>query len=397
MKPSNTFLAALIAAFLFAACDNQSLRLQKMILHSFDSAVQQYKIMADSLKNKPGMLPRSCQSDGSLITCKPDWWVSGFFPGSLWYLYEYSGDDDLKQLAEYFTKRVEEQQYNTSTHDIGFMIYCSYGNGYRITQNEQYKNVILSASESLATRFHPVVGCIRSWDWGEWQYPVIIDNMMNLELMFFASQNKNDEKMYQIAVSHAGTTLKNHFRQDGSSYHVVSYDTLTGRVLKRQTRQGYSDESSWARGQAWALYGYTMSYRETGEPKYLNQAKKIAGFIMNHPGLPEDKVPYWDFDAPDIPGTYRDASAAAIICSALIELSRSADPSQGRQYLETAEMLLKSLSSPEYRSDPGTNGNFLLKHCVGSMPENSEVDVPLTYADYYYLEAMMRYKKLKGF
>jgi unsaturated chondroitin disaccharide hydrolase len=387
----------LVAAILSKGCDRDPADLQQVILSSLNTAVIQYKAMADSLEDKPGLLPRSSQRNGNLITCKADWWVSGFYPGSLWYLYEFSGDDELKMMAEEFTSRVEDQQYNTGTHDVGFMIYCSFGNGYRITRNEHYRDVVLTASKSLAARFRPSVGCIRSWDWGEWQYPVIIDNMMNLELLFFASLDADFQNMHHIAVSHADTTLKNHFRPDGSCFHVVSYDTITGKVLKRQTRQGYSDESSWARGQAWALYGYTMSYRESRDQKYLDQAEKIAGFIINHPSLPEDKIPYWDFDDPGIPDTYRDASAAAIICSALIELSSLAGSSHGGQYLKTAETLILSLSSPEYRSEAGTNGNFLLMHCVGSKPENSEVDVPLAYADYYYLEALMRYKQLKGF
>lgn len=390
-------MISLITAILSGACDHDPADLQQMIINSLNTAVIQYKAMADSLKDKPGLLPRSYQPDGKLITCRPDWWVSGFFPGTLWYLYEYTGDDELKMMAEEFTGRVENQQYNSGTHDVGFMVYCSFGNGYRITGNEQYRDVVLTASKTLATRFRPSVGCIRSWDWGEWQYPVIIDNMMNLELLFFASRDTALQNMHHIAVSHADTTLINHFRSDGSCFHVVSYDTVTGKVLKRQTRQGYSDESSWARGQAWALYGYTMSCRETKDPKYLDQAEKIAGFIINHPRLPEDMIPYWDFDDPDIPGTYRDASAAAIICSALIELSSITGSSHGEQYLKAAKTLIRSLSSPEYRSEAGTNGNFLLKHCVGSKPENSEVDVPLTYADYYYLESLMRYKQLKGF
>ncbi len=397
MRSNRILIFTILTAGFFPACKNDSPELQKVVISSLDTAVEQYKMMADALDDKPGKLPRSCDDDGRLITCNPDWWVSGFFPGSLWYLYEYSGDDELKKMAEEFTKRVEDQQYTTNNHDVGFMIYCSYGNGYRLTQNEHYRDVILTASKSLATRFRPAVGCIRSWDWGEWQYAVIIDNMMNLELLFFASGNQGYEEMYDIAVSHANTTLKNHFRSDGSSFHVVSYDTITGEVLKRQTRQGFSDESSWARGQAWALYGYTMSFRETGDPDYLKQAEKIAGFIIHHPRLPEDKVPYWDFDDPHIPDTYRDASAAAIICSALIELSQLSVKPDSEKYLEVAETLIQSLSSPDYRAQPGTNCHFLLKHGVGSKPENSEVDVPLTYADYYYLEAMMRYKKLMGF
>ena len=396
MIPTKVLLFAFITAGLSLGCNHKSDRLQEVITGSLDAAVKQYMALAYTLENEPDQLPRSYSREGKLITCNSGWWVSGFFPGSLWYLYEYSGDNELKKMAEEYTKRVEDQQYTTNTHDVGFMIYCSFGNGYRITQNQHYRDVILTASKSLATRYHPVVGCLRSWDWGEWQYPVIVDNMMNLELLFFASGYQGYEKMYDIAVSHANTTLANHFRPDGSCFHVLSYDTITGEVVTRQTRQGFSDESSWARGQAWALYGYTMCYRETGDAEYLRQAEKIAGFILNHPELPEDKVPYWDFDDPGIPDTYRDASAAAIICSALIELSQLSEKQQGERYLKVAETLIESLSSSGYRAEKGTNGNFLLKHCVGSKPENSEVDVPLTYADYYYLEAMMRYRKLKG-
>ena len=389
-------LLLLIALVVVSCSENKdsSAKLLKLVDRNLDMAIEQYMQMAESLIDKPGLLPRS-YSGGNLITCHSEWWVSGFFPGSLWYLYEYSDNEKIKKMAELFSKRVEDQQFTTDNHDVGFMIYNSFGNGYRITGDNQYKDVILTAAGSLATRFNPVVGCIRSWDWGEWQFPVIIDNMMNLELLFFASQEEGNRYMYDLAVSHADKTLTNHFRPDGSCFHVVSYDTVTGNVLSRETRQGYSDESAWARGQAWALYGYTMCYRETKNVAYLNQAKKTAGFIINHPNFPEDKIPYWDFDDPEIPDTYRDASSAAIICSALTELSRYVDRPLRDKYLTIAEILIRSLSSRAYRSSPGTNGNFLLKHGVGSKPENSEVDVPLTYADYYYIEAMMRYKKLK--
>jgi len=350
--------------------------------------------MADSLINKPGLLPRSFNKGDSLVTCESKWWTSGFFPGSLWYLYEYSHKNEIKSVAELFTARVEDQQYTKDNHDVGFMIYCSFGNGYRITGNPKYKDVILRASKSLSTRFKPEVGCIRSWDWGTWQYPVIIDNMMNLELLFFASHSPGYEMMVKIARSHADVTLANHFRRDGSCYHVVSYDSITGKAVIHQTRQGFSDQSSWARGQGWALYGFTMCYRETRDAKYLTQAKKVAGFLLNHPKLPNDKIPYWDFDDPAIPNSPRDASAGAIICSALIELSQYVDKKNSERYLNVAEIQIRNLSSPDYRAKSGENGNFILKHSVGSRPEESEVDVPLSYADYYYIEAMMRYKHL---
>jgi rhamnogalacturonyl hydrolase YesR len=357
-------------------------------------AEKQYLLMAQSLKDRPYDLPRSIDKDGRLITCNSKWWTSGFFPGTLWYLFENSKNAETKRLAQSFTQRVADQQYTTNNHDVGFMIYCSFGNGYRITGDSAYKTVIINAAQSLSTRFRPTVGCIRSWDWGQWQYPVIIDNMMNLELMFEASRLANQQRFANIAVSHANTTMANHFRPNASCYHVVSYDTLTGKAIQHQTRQGFADESSWARGQAWALYGYTMCYRETHDAQYLQHAKKIAKFILENPRLPEDKIPYWDFDDPAIPNTFRDASAGALICSALIELSQYVNKKASAEYLKVAEKQLRALSSPAYRADIGTNGNFILKHSVGSKPENSEVDVPLSYADYYYVEALLRYKKL---
>jgi rhamnogalacturonyl hydrolase YesR len=361
---------------------------------TLDFSVQQYKQMAHSLENQPGRLPKTIDKNGKLITCKSSWWVSGFFPGSLWYLYEYSKEEEVKKMAEEFTSRVEDQQYTTDNHDVGFMIYCSFGNGLRITGNEKYRDVIYNAAQSLSTRYREKTGCIRSWDWGKWQYPVIIDNMMNLELLYFASRKQGNERYADIANTHANTTLANHFRENGSCYHVVSYDTITGKAITRETRQGYADESSWARGQGWALYGYTMCYRETKNPKYLEHAVKIANFLINHPRLPKDKIPYWDFDDPAIPNTVKDASAGAIICSALIELSGYVDNKQSKKYLKVADTQIRSLASPAYLSKSGGNGNFILMHSTGSKPENSEVDVPLTYADYYFIEAMMRYKKL---
>ncbi|MBN2613617.1 MAG: glycoside hydrolase family 88 protein [Bacteroidales bacterium] len=397
MKRTIIVTSVIIVFFLFPSCKQPASSLEEIIISSLDTALVQYRQMAEYLIDKPGLLPRSYSKKGEFITCNSDWWVSGFFPGSLWYLYEYSNDDELKQLAEEFTRRVEDQQYTTNNHDVGFMIYCSFGNGFRLTQNSRYKEVILTAANSLATRFRPATGAIRSWDWGTWQYPVIVDNMMNLELLFFASRDSGHERLGEIARSHADATLANHFRPDGSSFHVVSYDTITGVVLSQQTRQGYSDSSAWARGQAWGLYGYAMSYRETKDQKYLEHAIKIADFIIHHPNLPKDKIPYWDFNDSDIPNTYRDVSAGAIICAALLELSQLADAVKGAEYLKVAETQLESLSSDTYRAKTGTNGNFLLMHSVGDKPGNSEVDVPLTYADYYYIEAMMRYKKLKGF
>jgi hypothetical protein len=272
---------------------------------------------------------------------------------------------------------------------MGFKMYCSYGTGYRVTSDPAYKEVLIQSAKTLSTRFNPVVGCIRSWDHHkeQWGFPVIIDNMMNLELLFAATRFSGDSSFYKIAVSHANTTMANHFRSDYSSYHVVDYDTATGKVVKKNTHQGYADESAWSRGQAWGLYGYTMCYRETGDPVYLQQAEHIAAFILHHPNLPKDKVPYWDFNAPDIPNEPRDASAAAVMASALYELSRYS--SHKKEYLTVANTILQSLTA-NYRSAIGGNKGFLLLHSTGSKPSNSEVDVPLNYADYYYLEALLR-------
>lgn len=353
--------------------------------------------MAASLKDRPGLLPRTLDTNGVLVTCTPDWWTSGFFPGVLWYVYESTGDTSIAALARNFTARVEAQQYVTSHHDVGFMIYCSFGNGYRLTHDPAYREVIRTAATSLSTRFDPVVGAIRSWGpspWtSRWQYAVIIDNMMNLEILEWTAKEFGLRGLDRIARAHANTTMRNHFRADLSTYHVVSYDTLSGLPEKKQTSQGFSDGSLWARGQAWGLYGFTMMYRETGDTAYLRRAEGMADLIIHHPRFPADGIPYWDFDAPHIPDELRDASAGAIMCSALLELSRYTDGTRSDAYRVVAERQLRSLSSPPYLAAPGTNGNFILRHGVGHRPAGSEVDVPLSYADYYFVEALMRYKQ----
>ena len=361
-------------------------------------SVEQSKLMAKSIWEQKTLLPRTLDKEGKLITSDSKWWTSGFFPGVLWYLYEATGDTLLKEYACDYTSRVEKDKYNKGNHDVGFMLYWSFGNGYRLTGNEKYKQVLLKGADSLSTRYKDHIGVIRSWDFNRavWQYPVIIDNMMNLELLEWASKNSDNSRFDAMARSHADVTLKNHFRPDYSCWHVVSYDTITGQPEKKHTRQGYSHESSWSRGEAWALYGYVMMYRDTQQKHYLAHAKKVANYILTHPRMPEDGIPYWDYDAPDIPDTYRDASAGAIMASAFIELSTMIQGELSRKCLMMAETQLKTLTSPEYLAEPGTNGNFILKHSVGSLMEHSEVDVPLTYADYYYVEALLRYRKVKS-
>ncbi len=289
---------------------------------TFETAAAQYKSLLAELKDNP-KLPRSF-AKGKLVTVPPRDWTSGFFPGSLWLLFERSGGAEWEAAARAQTEKLAAIKDYGGSHDVGFMLNCSYGNGYRLTGDTNYRQVLIEGARTLSTRFKPEVGLIRSWDHSAWKYPVIIDNMMNLELLTWAARAADDPKLRAVAVTHADNTLKNHFRPDASSWHVVDYDPETGAVVKKQTHQGAADDSSWARGQAWALYGYTMMARETGQRAYLAQAVKIAQFIMNHPRLPADKVPYWDFDAPGIPDAPRDASAAAIMASALLELSEQA-------------------------------------------------------------------------
>lgn len=391
MKTLNLILLSFAATIFYCSC-NQEEALSKVIDRGLTAAGEQSLLLAEALENREGALPKTYEN-GELKSSRYRAWTSGFFPGVLWYLYENNPREEFRKYAELYTARVEPVKDVTSTHDLGFMLYCSFGNGYRLTGNPEYLEVMKTGATSLSTRYNETIGAIRSWDFGkEWQFPVIIDNMMNLEFLSFISKATGDERFMNIADTHAQTTLANHFRPDYSSFHVVSYDTISGQPHAKNTHQGYSDESSWARGQAWALYGYTMMHRESGKPEYLEQARNIASFITNHPNMPEDKVPYWDFDAPEIPDALRDASAAAIMASALIELSQLDKSKDGHKWLKFAEDQIRSLSSPEYLAETGSNGGFILKHGVGNHNSKSEMDVPLTYGDYYYVEALMRLK-----
>lgn len=352
---------------------------------------QQYRKMTEKIPDK-ALYPRTTNSDGTLRLVGPGDWTSGFFPGSLWLLYEYTNKSFWLNEAFQRTAGIEGQKYKTSTHDLGFMLGCSFGNGYRLFDDPSYEGILVQAAQSLASRFNTNVGCIRSWDWGSWEFPVIIDNMMNLELLFQATELTGDSSYWNKAVSHADVTMKNHFRDDFSSFHVVDYNMTTGDTISKSTHQGFSNESAWARGQAWGLYGYTMCYRFTKDKRYLELAEKIALFMIEHDRLPADLVPYWDFDAPGIPNEPRDVAAAAIMCSALLELSQFSD-TNGITFLNVAIDQINSFASDDYTAALDSNNHFILMHGTGNYPGGSEIDSPLNYADYYYLQALTRYRR----
>lgn len=359
---------------------------------ALENAAAQYLYMKETLNGSDRFPKTYDKHTQRLKTSGSDWWCSGFYPGTLFYLYEATGNRELYAEGIRMLHLLEPEQYNVNTHDVGFMMYCSYGNADRIAPQPEYKDILVNSARSLITRFNPAVGCIKSHNRKPDDYVVIIDNMMNLELLCWATRATGDSTFYKIAVKHADTTLKNHFRADHSLYHGLNYNPETGEIKQYQAGQGFSEQSAWSRGQAWGLYGYTMLYRFTEDRRYLDQAVQVAEFILNHPHMPGDLIPYWDFDAPDIPHALRDASAAAVTCSGLLELTRYVSGKQASRYFKAAEKILQTLSSKKYTAEPGTNGGFILKHSVGNIPSGTEIDVPLTYADYYYVEALCRYK-----
>lgn len=323
-------------------------------------------------------------------------WCSGFWPGILWYDYEATGDVQIRTEAEKFTAALgflaKQPAYD---HDLGFLLFCSYGNGYRLTGNPEYKQMLLNAADTLATLFRPRAGTLLSWPRNVKMfggYNTIMDNMMNLELLLWAAKNGGNPYLADIAVSHADRTMEHQFRPDYTCYHVAVYDSISGEFLRGVTHQGYADSSTWARGQAWAIYGYTLMYRETKDARYLNFVQKVADAYLER--LPEDKIPYWDFDAPDIPNAPRDASAAAVTTSALLELSSFLSDETGTKYKQAAIEMLTSLSSEKYQSR-ASKPSFLL-HSTGHWPAGSEIDASIIYADYYYIEALVRLRKMEN-
>lgn len=388
-------LALAIAAAAFFSCTASP----DIIEDNVANAEIQIGALMDAAEEGDTIRIPSSYQNGKIVYVPTDDWVSGFFAGTLWYMYELTGDEKWADHARKHTEVLDSIQHLTWHHDVGFMIYDSYGNGLRLKNIEDYKDVCITTAKSLSTRFRPGAGVLQSWNtdrgWQAergWECPVIIDNMMNLELLFKATEFSGDSTYAKIAVSHADKTLENHFRPDWSCYHVVDYDLNTGEVRRKCTAQGYADESAWARGQAWALYGYTVAYRFTHDKKYLDLSEHVADFLFSSQTMPDDLVPYWDFNAPGIPDEPRDVSSAAIIASGLYELSYHTGSSE---YKEKADKIIESLSTPAYRAAQGTNGGFILMHSVGSIPHGSSIDVPLNYADYYFLEALIRKQNIE--
>jgi unsaturated chondroitin disaccharide hydrolase len=392
------FSTIFLAVQLLAACNN------KPAENGVDTALDYCVTQANkTLKTLPA---DSAQIPRSIANGKTDWrfvsyrdWTCGFWPGILWYTYDYTHDDAIKHAAERYSRALFPLVDSAAIdHDLGFQVFTSIGNGYRLTHDSLYRTVLLRAADTLSKLFNPKVGTILSWprevpgvDW-PLRHNTIMDNMINLELLFWAAKNGGNKALYDLAVKHAETTMQNHFRPDYTSYHVVVYDTATGKKIKGITHQGFSDSSMWARGQSWAIYGFTMVYRETKEPRFLDFAQKVSDVYLKD--LPEDLIPYWDFNAPDIPNAPRDASAAAVTASALLELSTLVtDATKGKMYRDKAEKMLQSLSSAAYQSRQ-TNNAFLL-HSTGHKPNGGEIDASIIYADYYYIEALLRLKRLK--
>lgn len=366
--------------------------MERLIDQQFKLAASQYKILE---KNVPdSMMPKTLSNKTNKVeSSNTKWWCSGFFPGSLLYIYEHTNDQEILDIAQKRLAIQEKEKHYTGNHDLGFMMYCSFGNAYRLFKKPEDKHTIDTAAASLTTRYRPQIKSIQSWNKNQnFNCPVIIDNMMNLELLLWVSQNGGDQRFREVAINHANSTLSNHYRPDHSAFHVLDYTLETGKFVGKN-HQGFNDASAWARGQAWGFYGFTMMYRFVKDEKYLKQARDIAQFLLSHPNMPADLIPYWDYNAPNIPNTLRDASAASIIASGLLELSRYTNGKESKSYVAASRKIIEKLASDEYLAKPGSNGGFLLKHGVGFFLANSEVDQPLTYGDYYFLEAMHRYKE----
>ncbi|MFR9521582.1 MAG: glycoside hydrolase family 88 protein [Rikenellaceae bacterium] len=384
------YITLALFPLLFAQCVSNDVSSSSAL----DYCAEQVTHSIESLQPlDPTMTPRNIApgaTSWNLVKVQKEEWCAGFWPGVLWYNYEYTQDEQDLRNAQIYTEGLYDIAMAPAyDHDLGFLIYCSYGNGYRLTKNEAYKDVILTSAENLSKLFNPNAGTILSWPreidkFGG--HNTIIDNMINLEMLFWAEENGGSKTLRDIAISHADRTMETLFRPDGTSYHVAVFNPVSGEHIRSCTHQGYADDTMWARGQTWGIYGFTMCYRFTQDPKYLAFAEKLAAVFLKD--LPQDMVPYWDYNDPTIPNAYRDTSAAAVAASALLELSTYVP---GKGYLETAKEILTSLDA-NYRNNDAPA--FLL-HSTGNYPAGSEIDYSIIYADYYYYEALLRLKRLE--
>ena len=404
MTVRSFFLAAVIvfSGLSFAQTEDEK-RLSSILPSIIERSEAQYRRLENDAQkvrvDKDGShrIPHGYIAAENKLDMRPIfWWTSGHFPGSLWYLYEATGKDEWKCRAIDWTDTQAPAADYTGNHDTGFRMFCPLGNGRRLSpgHRERYDALLVRSAATLCKRYHKGLGLLRSWGKIDdtKDFIVIPDNIMNLELLMWASKQKVPQASFfrKVALSHADVSMKNHFRNDGGTYHVLNYDQKTGRILEIYRGQGARCLTAWSRGQSWAIYGYTMMYRESGEKRFLDFACKLADFAINHPNMPADGIPYWDFGAP---GEERDTSAASVMASGLLELARFVPGEKGKAYRAFAVKQLLALASPEYLAKEGENGGFLLKHGVGHKPIGSEIDVPLDYGDYYFLEALLRFKR----
>ncbi|HEY65422.1 MAG TPA: glucuronyl hydrolase [Caldilineae bacterium] len=314
-------------------------------------------------------------------------WTGGFWPGRLWLAYLVTEEGRYATAAREWCVRLAPREFDTTTHDLGFLFYPSYVTGYRLTDERALRYGALAAAETLTRRFNPKGNFIQAW--GPLDDPrrrgrTIVDTMMNLDLLFWATTQTGENRFSDIAVRHARTCQTHHVRPDGSTAHVYDFNPDTGEPIGQNTHQGYSPTSCWSRGQAWAIYGFTTCYRRTGDEAFLATARKLADWFIAH--LPEDHVPYWDFNAPDIPNEVRDSSAAAIAACGLLDLAIAAGEPR---YREAGLEILTSLAT-HYTSRDHPEEEGILLHATGAKPLGREIDVSLTYGDYYFVEGLLR-------
>lgn len=398
MKRMNKLITAFLILIITVSCSNEKKAIEKLDTDKvLEYCVEKAQETMNDLTDVDS-LPRNIypgQKKWNKVGNKD--WTCGFWPGVLWYAYEASNDSTILEKAKDFTNPLTAVlDVPVDNHDLGFMLYCSFGNGYRLTKNPEYHDFLIEAADSLATLYNPKVGTILSWPVMRkkmnWPHNTIIDNMINLELLFWASKNGGKQEWYDMAVKHAETCMTTLVRPDFSTYHVAVFDTIDGHFIKGVTHQGYADDSQWARGQGWGIYGYSMCYRETGEEKFLETSKKLADVFIDR--LSEDGVPYWDFDDPSIPNAPKDASAAAVVASGMLELSTFVkDKADQLKYRNAAVSLLTKLSTDMYLSKD--ENQAMLLHSTGHLPHNSEIDASIIYADYYFIEALLRLKKIE--